>query len=73
MKKLFFKEIDMMTEAANAQLLANNFKNCKQLYIPKVYWNLCKTKVLVTEKITATPIYDIKNLKNKNTDFEKIS
>ncbi len=72
-EQIISKELNMLTEAANASLLRNNFKHTNILYIPKVNWDLTKRNILVMERIYGTPINDIKTLKNNNADFEKLA
>ena len=62
-----------MVEAANASLLGKNFNNSDLLYVPKVHWDLCRSNILVTERIYGTPVNDIEALKKKNVDFKSLA
>ena len=70
---IIFNELNMMVEAANASLLGKNFRNSELLYVPKVHWDLCRSNVLVTERIYGTPVNDIEALKKKNVDFKSLA
>jgi len=43
------------------------------LYVPKVHWDLCRSNVLVTERIYGTPVNDIEALKKKNVNFKSLA
>lgn len=58
-----FHELDLMREAANASQLRRNFINAKELYIPEVYWDYCRSNVMVMERISGIPVSDIDALR----------
>ncbi len=66
-------EIDLLREAANASQLRRNFQDSDLLYVPKVYWEYCKTNILVMERIYGIQISDIKSLKEHGTDFKVLA
>lgn len=66
-------ELDLNREAANQQRFRNNFKNSNLLYVPKVYWDLVGSSVLVMERIYGVPIDQIDELKRRNVNLEKLS
>ena len=70
---IIYNELNMMVEAANASLLGKNFNNSDLLYVPKVHWDLCRSNILVTERIYGTPVNDIEALKKKNVDFKSLA
>ena len=70
---IIYNELNMMVEAANASLLGKNFNNSDLLYVPKVHWDLCRSNILVTERIYGTPVNDIVALKKKNVDFKSLA
>ena len=70
---IIFNELNMMVEAANASLLGKNFNDSSLLYVPKVHWDLCRSNILVTERIYGTPVSDIEALKKKNIDFKSLA
>ena len=70
---IIYNELNMMVEAANASLLSKNFNNSDLLYVPKVHWELCRSNVLVTERIYGTPVNDVEALKRKNVDFKSLA
>jgi len=72
-ESIIYNELNMMVEAANASLLGKNFSNSSLLYVPKVHWDLCRSNVLVTERIYGTPVNDIEALKKKNVDFKSLA
>ena len=66
-------ELDLAREAANACQLRRNFKDSPLLYIPEVYWDYTKENVLVLERISGIPIYDIQSLKDHGVNLQKLA
>ena len=72
-ERIIYKELNMMTEAANASLLRKNFSDSNLLYVPKVHWDLCRSNILVTERIYGTPISNVDALKKNKTDLKMLA
>ncbi len=68
-----FDELDMQREAANASILRRNFKDSKDLYIPEVYWQWCKHRVMVMERVSGLPVGDVENLKKHGVNLKKLA
>jgi ubiquinone biosynthesis protein len=66
-------EPDMSAEAVNANILRENFKDNNLLYVPKVYFDLSDTNILVMERIYGTPVADIQTLKSKGLDLKTLA
>lgn len=49
-------ELDFKKEGQNAEKCAGDLAHLSYIYIPKVYWDLCSKRVLVTEFIDAIKI-----------------
>ncbi len=45
------RELDYVLEARNAEHFGANFADSERVYIPKVYWRYCSTRVLTLERI----------------------
>src|SRR5579871_3194851 len=71
--KTITDELDLMREAANASQLRRNFAGSSLLYVPEVYWDYCRTEVLVLEYIHGTPIGDIESLRAAGVDFRRLA
>ena len=71
-EKTIFDELDLMREAANASQLRRNFDNSHLLYVPQVYWDLCRDNVMVMERIYGTQVSDIKTLKAKGISMQQL-
>jgi ubiquinone biosynthesis protein len=63
----------MLREASSASQLQRNFDGTQLLYVPKVYWNLTRTNLLVQERIYGTPISDIAGLKAKGVNMARLA
>ncbi len=72
-EKTIYDELDLQREAANASVLKKNFAHSKDLYIPKIYWDFCKEKVMVQERIYGISIKDFDGLRAAGINFEKLA
>lgn len=72
-EKTIYDELDMQREAANAQLMRKNFENSNELYIPEVYWDYTRDRVLVLERISGVPISEIDELNRIGVNIEKLA
>jgi ubiquinone biosynthesis protein len=66
-------ELDLLREAANASQLRRNFAGSPLLYVPEVYWDYCRTDVMVMERIHGIPIGDLDRLRAAGTDFRRLA
>ncbi len=66
-------ELDLMREAANASQLKRNFAGSALLYVPEVHWDLCRTEVMVMERIHGVPVGDLATLRARGTDFRRLA
>ena len=72
-EKTILDELDLMREAANAAHLKRNFAGDPKLHVPEVHWDLCRTNVMVMERIHGVPIGDIAKLKALGVDFKVLA
>jgi ubiquinone biosynthesis protein len=72
-EKTILNELDMMREAANASQLRRNFLGSTQLYVPDVYWDYCRTSVMVMERIHGVPINDMQTLRRAGTNIPQLA
>ena len=72
-EKTVLNELDLMREAANAAQLRRNFKDSPMIYVPEIYWDYCRTQVMVMERVHGVPINDMDSLRRAGTDFKKLA
>ncbi len=72
-EQTIFDELDLRKEAANATQLRRNFENSSILYVPEIYWDLTRQRVMVMERISGIPVADIEALHAQGTDMEKLA
>ena len=72
-EKTIIDELDLMREGANAAQLKRNFEGSDMLYVPEVYWDFCRPKVLVQERIYGIPISDISALRAAGTNIQRLA
>jgi ubiquinone biosynthesis protein len=68
-----FDELDMQREAANASILRRNFEGSRDLYIPEVYWQWCRRRVMVMERVSGLPVGDVENLRKHGVNLKKLA
>ena len=68
-EKTILDELDLMREAANASQLRRNFAGDDSLYVPDVFWDLCRVNVMVMERIRGVPISDMARLRELGTNI----
>jgi ubiquinone biosynthesis protein len=72
-RKTILDELDLMREAANAAQLKRNFAGSPLLYVPAVYWDYCRSNVMVMERIHGIIISRMDELKARGTNFAKLA
>jgi len=72
-EKTILDELDLLREAANASQLRRNFAGSPLLYVPEIYWDHCRTDVLVMERIHGIQIGEIERLRELGTDFKRLA
>lgn len=66
-------ELNLQREGANTAMLRRHFEYSPLLYVPEVYWPYTNEKVLVTERIYATPVTDVETLRDQGADFKVLA
>ncbi len=67
------KELDFIREGRNIERFRKCFKNDKNFYFPKVYWDLTAPKVLTMEYIKGFKLSEIDKQNNLNIDKKTIA
>lgn len=67
-----YRELDLTLEASSASQLAENMKDEKEFYIPKVDWTKVSQKVLTLEWVEGCRIDDFETLKRNGLDPKKL-
>ncbi len=71
--KTIMDELDLMREAANAAQLKRNFAGSPLLYVPEVHFDLCRSDVLVMERIRGVQISDIARLRELKVNIRRLA
>jgi ubiquinone biosynthesis protein len=61
-REMLTREVDLRTEAVNMRRFEDNFKNVKNVSVPKIYPEYCSVNVLTMEFIKGIQIKDIINM-----------
>jgi ubiquinone biosynthesis protein len=72
-EKTIFDELDLMREAANAAQLKRNFAGSHLLYVPEVYWDLCRKNVMVMERVRGVLINDLPELQRRGANIKRLA
>ena len=71
--KTIHDELDLVCEAANAAQLRRNFEDSEILYVPRVYFDWTRPRVLVIERIHGIPVADVEALRDAGVDFKMLA
>lgn len=66
-------ELDFVHEGRNADTFRTNFAKDKNVLIPKVYWSLTTSRVLVMEYLGGIKVSDLEELRKAGIDLEKVA
>jgi ubiquinone biosynthesis protein len=69
-EKTILDELDLMREASNASQLRHNFQDSRLLYAPKVYFDVCRSNVMVMERVRGVQISDMEELTRRNVNIQ---
>ncbi|TDV66094.1 ubiquinone biosynthesis regulatory protein kinase UbiB [Pseudomonas sp. LP_7_YM] len=72
-ERTIYDELDLLREAANSSQLRRNFEGSSMLYVPQVYWDWCRPKILVMERIYGVQVTDLATLADQRTDMKKLA
>ncbi len=72
-EKTIYDELDLLREAGNASQLRRNFTDSPLLYVPQIYWEWSRPKVLVMERIYGVAVTDMATLTDQGTDLKKLA
>lgn len=66
-------ELDLMREAANCSQLRRNFLDSPLLLVPEVYWDYCRSSVMVMERVKGIPISHVDKLREQGIDIPQLA
>ncbi len=72
-ERVIFRELDMLVEAGSIEKFGANFKDSRELYIPKVYWDYSTKSVLVMEHIDGIKMDQVETIKAHGIDPRDIA
>ncbi len=67
------EEMNYVAEAHNAERFRHNFRDWKEIHVPKIYWHATTSKVLTMEFIRGTKVVDLDELRARGIAPEKIN
>jgi ubiquinone biosynthesis protein len=71
--KYLHDELDLVREAANAAQLRRNMAGLNLVLIPEMLWDLCRSDVIVMERMHGIPIGQVDKLHEAGVDFKRLA
>ncbi|MBW2412272.1 MAG: AarF/ABC1/UbiB kinase family protein, partial [Deltaproteobacteria bacterium] len=68
-----FRELDMYIEAGNTDRFYKNFKDSREIHVPRVYWEYTSKSVLVMEYIEGINLHQIDEIRAHGIDPQEIA
>ncbi|MDH5480356.1 MAG: AarF/UbiB family protein, partial [Nitrosomonas sp.] len=65
--------LDLMREAANCSQLRRNFLDSPLLFVPEVYWDYCRSTVMVMQRVKGIPISHVEQLQEHGIDIPQLA
>jgi len=72
-RKTILDELDLLREAGNASQLRRNFAGSSLLYVPEVYWDYCRTNVMVMERIHGIMVSRVDEMRARGTNIPRLA
>jgi len=72
-EKIILDELNLQSEAANTTQLRRNFEGSTELYVPKIYWEYTRSKLLVMERIDGIPVANIDDLNAHGVNLKHLA
>ena len=66
-------ELDLVREAANAAQLRRNMDGLDLVLIPEMVWDLCRSDVIVMERMKGVPISQLQRIRDAGVDIKKLA
>ncbi|MDR0779293.1 MAG: ubiquinone biosynthesis regulatory protein kinase UbiB [Pseudomonadales bacterium] len=70
---VIFDELNLLNEAANTTQLGRNFQHSPLLYVPTIYWDYCRTNVMVAERIHGIPVSRVAELRAAGINIKRLA
>lgn len=66
-------ELDLIREAASSAQLRRNMQGLDLVLIPEMYWDYCRTEVMVMQRMKGIPISQLDKLREAGVDMKKLA
>ena len=71
--KYLHDELDLVREAASAAQLRRNMDGLDLVLIPEMFWDLCRSDVMVMERMSGIPIGQTERLRAAGVDMKQLA
>ncbi|GAB4398300.1 MAG: ubiquinone biosynthesis regulatory protein kinase UbiB [Rhodoferax sp.] len=71
--KYLHDELDLVREASSAAQLRRNMADLNLVLIPEIFWDYCRSDVMVMERMRGVPINQVDRLRRAGVDISKLA
>jgi len=71
--KYLHDELDLVREAASAAQLRRNMEGLDLVLIPEMFWELCRSEVIVMQRMNGIPIGQVERLREAGVDIPRLA
>lgn len=72
-RQVILDELDLGREAANASQLRRNFADGALVYVPEIFWDYTRHRVMVMERIRGIPVTDMQTLRERKVNLQVLA
>jgi len=72
-EKVFEEELNYIQEGKNAELFRANFADDSRIYVPEIYWDYTRARVLTLEKVHGVRIFDVDKMKAEGIEPKEVA
>jgi len=72
-EKVFEEELNYIQEGRNAELFRANFADDPRIYVPEIYWDYTRARVLTLEKVHGVRIFDIDKMRAEGIEPKEVA
>ncbi|MFY9178809.1 MAG: ubiquinone biosynthesis regulatory protein kinase UbiB [Venatoribacter sp.] len=72
-RNTIYGELNLQIEASNCAQIRRSFEGSHLIYLPEVYWEYTRSKVMVSERIYGIPVADINAIKEQGTNIKLLA
>ena len=72
-RNTIYGELNLQVEASNTMQIRRNFAGSEMIYLPEVYWEYTRSKIMVSERIYGIPVADLDAIREQGTNIKLLA